>query len=348
MPESAPPAPVPGSAAPAAPAVPAPGTAVAQPGAPPPAPVVDIFAAAKAKALAAVTGQPVPAPAKPPVAAPPETPKIEMDAATLKKLTALSKADRENKAKIAELEAKAPDAATFAEVKKLYAEGKRMEAIAKLSGKEAVAEMEALMADYLNAPTDAAADDAKDALAAKVEELAAKDAARDKADADADAARAAAEEKARGTAVTAFAHQVLDAAKAADGSATFELCARAENRAEAADAALEIVKALAFDRKLENVTQEQAAELYREAYKTVEAEYEELGKRYTRGSPRSVNVPFDPRRPATPSPGPRTEPESRPSPVLSKPPLSTQVPARSLTHAEAKRKALDSVRGYST
>ncbi len=316
----------------------------------------------KAKAIAAATGKTIETP-KPDATPTPEVKpaKIDMDAATLKQLTKQAREIRENQAKIAQLEATAPDAATFANVKKLYSEGKRMEAIALMSGKEPTTEMEFLMADYLNAPTDAAQDEAKDALAAKVEELAAKDAAREK---DAEDQKKAADidaEKQRNAAVTSFAHKILDEAKAADGSLTFELCARDENRVEAAAAALEIVKTLAFDRYTavdpttgertsKDVTQEQAAELYREAYIIVEAEYDEIGqKRYLkRDRPRSMNASIDPRRPTTPSPGPRIEPQSRPSPSITKAPISTNTPATSLTPAQAKQKAIDSIRGFAT
>lgn len=266
-----------------------------------------------------------------PEAEPPkvEAPKIEMDAATLKRLTALSKADRENKQKIAQLEGSSKDAATFAEVKKLYSEGKRMEAIAKLAGAtDGVAEMEALMADYLNAPTTDAKDEAKDALVAKVDELAAWKADREKQETE----RATQQ---RDQAVQAFAFQVLDA------DATFEICARPENRAEAASAATQLFAALAGDRGLTQVTEEQSRALYRESFALVEKEYEEMGSRYSkRGTPQPLNGQHQPMS-RTP---PAVTPQTRPTPSIQRSPIAT-TGTQPKTLDDHKRRALEAMRG---
>lgn len=275
---------------------------------------------------------PASAPGAPPKTEPPkvDAPKVDMDAATLRRLTALSKADRENKAKIAQLEGSSKDAATYAEVRKLYGEGKRMEAIAKLAGAtDGVAEMEALMADYLNAPTTDAKDDAKDALVAKVDELAAWKTEREKQETD----RATQQ---RDQAVQAFAFQVLDA------DATFEICARPENRAEAASAATQLFAALAGDRGLTQVTEEQSRALYRESFALVEKEYEEMGSRYSkRGSPQPLNGQHQPMS-RTP---PAATPQTRPSPIpLQRPPIQTPS-TENMSLDQFKQRAIDTMRG---
>lgn len=276
-------------------------------------------------------------------AKPADAPKIEMDAGTLKRLTALAKADRENKQKIAQLEGSAKDTATLAEAKKLYSEGKRMEAIAKLSGaSDGVAEMEALMADYLNAPTTDAKDDARDALAAKVDELSAWKTGREKAEAQA-------AETQRNAQVAAFANSVLDAAKQADGSLMFEICARPENRGEAAEAALAIVTALAIDRGLtqdangkpRDVTRDEVAALYREAYQTVEGGYAELGARYSkRGNPQ----PSSGQHQSMSRPPTAIQPQTRPTPTIPKSPIATS-PTGPQTIEQHKARALEAMRG---
>lgn len=298
---------------------------------------VDTVAAAKAKAVAAITGTPAPKPT--PVVAEPA--KIDMDAATLKQLTKAEKANREYRAKIAAFESDAKELADLKEAKKLYAEGKTLDAFGKWSGKNPLDELERLQLAYLDAPIG----EEKDELASKVEEIAAK------LDADEVAKKTAADEATKqaeieaGQAVQNFAFSVLDSAT--DGS--FELCSRPDNRVEAATAALELVKDMAFNRKLDNVTQEQAATLYKEAFALIEAEYEELGKkRYLkeqRDRPRSMNT--DPRSSnRTLSPGPREQPQNRPSPNISRAPISTKPPEKALTPAQAKQRALDAIRGY--
>lgn len=306
-----------------------------------------VVSAAKAKAIAAVTGTPAATNTETDKKTPAVTPaKIEMDAATLKQLTKLAKADRENRAKLTALESDSKEVADLKTARKLFADGKHLEALAMISGKDALEQFEAIQTAYLNAPIG----EEKDALAEKVDTLAAKIAADDKAKADAATAALTEAEKQRDTGIRVFANSVLDDAKGTNGAPLFEICSQPKNRVEAATAALAVVKVLAIAKYPDgNVSVEQARELYREAYAEVEAEYEasfaeSLGSRFVkRDRPRSV----DP-RPTASSSGPRVEPQNRPSPTLAKPAISTTPPAKSLTPAQARQRAIDAIRGYGT
>lgn len=319
-----------------------------------PAPIVDgarvATDAARAKAIARVT-----APVVPPAGAEPATPaapaKIEMDAATLKQMTKQAAALRAAQARVVELEAGSKDVGAFAAAKKLYGEGKRLEAIAMLSGNDPSAEMEALMGAYLDSAPPAAVDPVK----AEIDALKAKDAARDAADAEMKKQRAAQAAKERDASIQGFAWSILDAAKLPDGSPQFELCSLPKNRGEAAVAALVAVKIFAAAEHADgNVTPEQAKALYTRAFAEVEAEYERdfaerAGSRFVpRGYPPPRQVPGQPvqRVQTTATPAPAEPTRANQSPTLSRPSITTQSQPKSLTPQQALAKAIEKVRGF--
>lgn len=321
---------------------------------PAPQPVPDgaraAIAAAQAKAVAKFAPAPAPAAAAPA----PETPaKIEMDPAALKQLTKTSAALRRAEQRVAELEAGAKDTGQIAEAKKLYASGKRLEAIALLSGKDATEEMTALMDAYL----DTTPKEPVDPNQARLDALEADNKARK--DADEAAKKAAEEEKAkqRDAAIQGFAWSVLDAEKEADGSAKFPLSASKKNRGEAAVAALRLVSQVYApkDHPDGNVTPEQARVLFAKAFVEVEKAYEEryaeeLGERFVkRGSaPRPVagHAAQTAPRPATTVPTPPEPSRANQSPTLARPAISTAEYPKSLTHAQALEKAIAKVKSF--
>jgi hypothetical protein len=326
---------------------------------PAPVQVVDgtaaALAAARAKAVAKATGATPPAPVVSTVDAskPPVPPKIDMDAATLKTLTKQAAALRRAEARVVELEAGSKDVTGFAAAKKLYGEGKRLEAIAMLSGNDPSAEMEALMGAYL----DSKPPEEVDPVAAEVAALKADNEARKAADLEAKKLSAERELKARDASIQGFAWSVLDAEKLPDGSPKFELCSLPKNRGESAVAALAVVKIFAAKEYPDgNVTPDQAKELYRKAFAEVEAEYEKdyserLGARFvprTGHSPRPVGQPANAwaQKPATPAAPPAEPSRANHSPDLSRPSISTQSYPKSLTPAQALAKAIERVKGF--
>ena len=321
---------------------------------PAPVPVPDgakaAIAAAQAKAIAKFAPAPEPAPAEPAAPA-----KIEMDPAALKQITKQAAALRRAEQRVSELEAGAKDIGPLAEAKKLYSEGKRMEAIALLSGRDATEEMTALMDAYLDTTPAAPVDPA----AAKLAELEAWK--NDQVKAQEDAKKADEEQKAkqRDAAIQGFAWSVLDAEKEADGSAKFPLSAAKKNRGEAAVAALRLVSQVYAPKEHPdgNVTPEQARALFAKAFVEVEKAYEdryaeELGERFVkRGQPlpRPLQTgraaPVAPRQ-ATTEPTPSEPTRANQSPTLSRSPISTTTWPKSLTPAQALQKAVEKVRSF--
>ncbi len=310
---------------------------------------------ARAAAKAPVIEQAKPAAADTTATDKTKTTTIDMDAATLKQLTKLSKAKRDNEAKIAQLETTSKDAAILKEVKDLYAAGKKLDALAKLSGADPTEEMEALLSAYLQ--TGEEKDEA--ALATKVDALTKKieadDAERLKQADEAKTAQAASE----AANAHAYAVKVLQDAKEADGSLSYELCARPENRKEAADEALKAAVFLAQEEGITDVTEEIAASLLKRAYAAVEAELEDLGKqeietatkRFTK-TPKGHSPQLVGQRSDTTATGQRETPQVRQSQTIdgsfSKPGTAVTQHAKVLSHAQAKQKAIDAIRGLSS
>ena len=304
--------------------------------------------AARDKAMAKV--RPAPAPAAVSTVDTPTPATITMDPAALKQLTKQAAALRRAEARVAELEAGSKDVGTFAEAKALYAAGKRLEAIAKLSGNDPSAEMEALMGAYLDTTPAVPVDPQQ----AKLEALEKAEADRTKRETD--AATAAAEEKvkAQDASIQGFAWSVLDAEKLPNGQPKFGLCARPKNRFEAATAARHLVVKVYAPKDHPNgdVTPDQARALFAKAFAQVEQEYEaryadELGERFVRPGHNPQPVPGR-AAPAAPRPAAiatPTEPTgANQSPTLSRAAISTQNYPKSLTPAQATAKAIERIK----
>lgn len=323
------------------------------PAGPAPTPVVDgtrtAIDAAQAKAVARF--------ATPPAAAiletPQATPKIEMDAATLKQMTKQAAALRRAEARAAELESGAKGMESLTQAKKLYGEGKRLEALALLSGNDATAEMNALMEAFL----DTTPATPVDPVQAKLDALEKAEADRVKREADTTAALEADKIKARDANIQGFAWSVLDAEKRPDGSPKFELCALPKNRGEAAVAALQLVSKVYAPKEYPdgNVTPDQAKALFAKAFADVQKAYEDehlekYGMPYVRpGLPGPLKVGQPASRVQTPAATVSTPTEpagANQSPTLSRPAISTTSYHKSLTHAQALEKALEKVRSF--
>lgn len=336
------------------------------PAAAPPNTFGDIMAKIRAKAVKEPPREPTtvsPAPV-------PQVPaKVEIpgDDVALKRVTRLEAENLAQKTRITELEGAEKDAKLLRDVKKLYSDGKKMDAIAMLAGADPTGEMEELLSAYLASDdgTPAAAT-AEAALAAKVDEAldAGKKAqeAVDKLKAD-DAARArATEDRAR----LSFALAALDGAKNDDGSPRFELCGRPENRGDLEkllfgfvdDKGVEQmghVQRMAVKQQVKNedVTPDLARKLILDAYADIEAELEAEGveqqklidARYRKTpaaapAPRAAE-PQTPQRVSPPeqgaAPGRQGEPQARP---MQRPPVRTDAPkpAHSLDAVMAKNR----------
>jgi hypothetical protein len=321
---------------------------------PAPTPVVDgtraTLDAAREKAIARFAAPQV---ATLPPETPVATPKIEMDPATLKQLTKQAAALRRAESRVVELEAGSKDVGSFAAAKKLYGEGKRLEAIALLSGNDPSAEMEALMGAYLDSkptePVDPASAKLAELEAWKTEQTNAQEAARLAAEAD--------KIKARDASIQGFAWSVLDAEKLPDGSPKFELCSLPKNRGEAAVAALRLVSQVYAPKEYPdgNVTPDQAKALFSKAFVDVQKAYEdkhleEYGTPYVRPglpNPRLVAGQPAPRaQTATIATTPAEPTGANQSPTLSRPAISTTSYAKSLTPAQALVKAMEKVRSF--
>lgn len=295
------------------------------------------------------TGQP-PAPA----------PTINVDPEALSQITKLSKQLREANAKLKELEPSAAPAKALADAKALYASGKKLEAIAALSGAaDPSAEMEALLADYLKGGDGGeltAADlkkqwDAEKAAQAAEKDKAAKEAAEKAAAAEADGQRQAA---------LGYLDHVL-----AETASKYEIAAKTENRKDATAAALAAVETLRAARGIdpEKMTPEEGRALVEEAFEEVEVEYmlqaerdvmrERLRERVRKGALQTQGGGADSgagRRGNPADLARREQPETRqPAPAtidrnLSRPGISTQPQRRNLSHEAAKAKAIDAQR----
>jgi len=321
----------------------------------PTAPVVDGARAAvdAAREKAVARFRPAPAPVATTPAEPAAPPKVDMDPATLKQLTKTAAALRRAEQKVAELQAAATDIGPVAEAKKLYAAGKRLEAIALLSGNDASAEMEALMGAYLDSSPPAEVDPEK----ARLDALEKAEADRKKREEDSAKAAEESRIKQRDAAIQGFAWSVLDAEKLADGTPKFELCSLPKNRGEAAVAALKLVSEVYAPKEYPdgNVTPDQARALFAKAFVDVEAAYElqyteTLGPRFLkRGvpNPRPVGhaAPAAPRQAFTATP-PAEPTRANQSPTLSRAPVSTTDYPASLTPKQALQKAIEKVRSF--
>jgi hypothetical protein len=334
-------------------ATPTPPTPAADPG----RPVGDPFQRAKARALETVTADPkAPAAAAPPPAA--AKAEINVDPEALKQITALSKQKRELEKKLKELEPAAAGAGDLAKAKKLYAEGKKLEAITLLSGaSDPTAEMEALIASYLA--------DGKEITAADLAKQIAEDkrlAAEEKKRLDDEAAKKSASDQEAATEREAmgFLDNVL-------GQATerYPLCADAKHRAEASKAAFAVMNTIREVRKIDPaaLTPEAARALVEEAFEEVEVEYMlEDQREATRaalrdrvskgtlqtsagGSSSSAGQRGNPADSAR-----RDQPETRPATPttidrsLSRPGITTQPQRRYYSHEDAKQRAFDRVK----
>lgn len=278
-------------------------------------------------------------------------PRVEMDPATLKQLTKQAAALRRAEARVVELEAGSKDVGAYAEAKALYASGKRLEAIAKLSGNDASVEMEALMGAYLETTPTEPVDPAK----TKLEALEAAEKARTEREKAANDAAEADKIKARDASIQGFAWSVLDAEKRPDGSPKFELCALPKNRGESAVAALHLVSKVYAPKEYPdgNVTPDQAKALFAKAFADVQKAYEaehleKYGAPYVRpGLPRPLPVGQPARAQTAPTASTPAEPTgANQSPTLSRAAISTTSYPKSLTPAQALQKAIDKVRSF--
>ena len=302
-------------------------------------------------------GAPAPAtPAAPvqPTATPPpaRTAEIAGDPETQKRVSKLEADNLALKGQISTLEASKKDADTLAQVRKLYGEGKKMDAIAMLAGADPTQEMEALLAAYLEHPSA----DNESALAQRADELQKKIDAESAARKELEGKIAAREQQEQQQGLRAFALHALDGAVSDSGAPLHEICSRPENRADAAQKVIEKLPKLAIDKGLdpEHVTPDAARALLVEAYALVEADFEAEGKRleaeaarFRRKSAETAQPPRVIREQQTPqstgSPGdgadrnPPAAPQTRP---LSKPPVFTerQQPASTLDAVLAKNR----------
>ena len=297
-------------------------------------------------------------PEAPRAAAPVPPAKVDIpgDDLALKRVSRLEAENLELKERVGKLDPAAETDAAFArQIRKLYSEGKKMDALGLLAQADPTGEMESLLATYLEAPTATA----EAALAAKVDE--ALDASKKALEASAklqtaDAERAAAAQK---QGQLSFALSALDGAKNDDGSPRFELCARPENRADiekrlfghvGADGIERMghVQRLAIEQKVasDDVTPDLARRLIVEGFEAIETELEAEGieqqklidarfKRTAkfasgdgaREQQRAAAEPQNPQRLAPPDSGPAQgqprEPQPRP---MQRPPVRTDAP----------------------
>lgn len=282
--------------------------------------------AAKAKALEsfrAMAAEPAVSKTEttPPVTATPA--KIEMDPETLKTVTKLSSEAREWKEKHAAIET---ETKTVREAAKLYKEGKRIEAIALLSGQDATVEMDALLSAYLDAPAPEAKPESKTPEQIKIAEL-------EKKLADREAREAKQESDTKQANARAFASKLIDPTK-------FPVSAKEQNKTEAADAALSGAIKLAAERNLEidKLSDAQCAELISEAMKEVESDFVAIGQRYS--FERNITVNNN-RQEISPKVAPVTTPEKTvvASPEVTRPGIVIEQGRKNLSLAEAKERA---------
>lgn len=361
---------------PAAPAAPAPRVDPLRPTSGPPG----VVATAREKARTAAAAAPPPiaarpdplstpaAPAAPADAAAAATPaaakkpEIDADAAALKTWARLQKENRELKAKLGAIEPDTAAAKTLADARKLYTEGKKMDAIALLAGaKDPSSEMEGLLAEYIAGGKDGAGDLTVADLA---KQIAAKDAAEakrreDEQKANDEKAAAAAADQARRDA-TAYVGSVIG-----ELGAKYELSAKPENRARAAEEAFKGILVLREARGIDpkDMTPEKTRELIEEALVEIEVEFMlDAQREKVRGDllGRVGKAPLQTQPPvagsvpgqaaAPPQNGRREQPETRQpiAPTIdathARPGVSQQPPQRFYTHEQARQRAREAAR----
>jgi hypothetical protein len=197
---------------------------------------------------------------------------VEMDAATLAKLTEASekeraarvRAERES-AKVKELEAASADVATIRDIKKLWKEGKRGAAIKLLSEGDYEKDAE----EFLKEWTAEGSADAETKLSREEIDAIRAEQETAKKDRDARAAREKAEEDGRNA--QRFSAQIRDT-KNQDGTAKYPLASKPENSDEARTVALEKANARLLKLKISGpISRELADDLLHHAMSEVEA-----------------------------------------------------------------------------
>lgn len=280
---------------------------------------------AREKARAAIRAAESP---QTPAQSPPAVPvKIEMDPESLKTVAKLSTEAREWQNKHAALET---ETKTIREAQKLFSEGKRMEAIGLLSGKDASLAMEEMLSAYLDVPgAEPKAEAPKSAEQIQIDELKAKLQAKDDAEAKAIATQ-------KQDAARAFAVKLIDPVK-------FPVSAREQNQVEAANAALAGAFKIASEENLDinALNDEQCAALITRAMKEVESDFQALGARYAYSAPNAVS---NSRPEIIQQVVPAKEPEKTQATIseLPRPGITTEQGRKNLTLAEAKERALKS------
>lgn len=286
-------------------------------------------------------------------------PKINADEASLKTWARLQRENRELEAKLKGAEPAIAAAKTLGDARKLYGEGKKLEAIALLAGaKDANAEMEGLLAEYLKGGEAKELTAAELAAKLEAEKAAEREAAEKQKKIDEEKQAAAAATEAQRQAVGFIDHVIGDVAT------KFELCAKAEHRQLAAAEALKGVLVLREARGIDpaSMTPEKTRALIEEALEEVEVELMLDAQRETvRGQLRErigktplqtggAGVQPDPsQRASAQSWGRREQPETRqPAPTidasLSRPGVTQPPPRRFYSHAEAMERARQAAR----
>ena len=308
-----------------------------------PAPVTiphpdNMFAAIKAKIAEANPHLDADAPK--PVVKPDETPPLSIDPKVMKTLGRLQTEAREASAKVKELEPLRPDAEFAKSIRDLWkgTPEQRLEALAKLSGRDGTDELAALVQffyerDQATAETNAdgtpkaqPSPETK-ALLDVVAELRKEVTALKEGGTAKTKAEEAAQAKANADAAAGFVGKFLS-----DNVAKYEVSARKENAAEAVDLVQAAVITIGLKDGLmtkdkggnvvarEGVTAEQAADLYHRAAAEVEEEFRGIGRRFAAPSDARAML-FDPNKYARPL--------SRPTVTLKKEgPLPTNIPER--------------------
>lgn len=223
--------------------------------------------------------------AAPPAPAPTKV-DLPGDDLALKRVSRLEAENLELKDKAGKADAAEQDAQFARQIRKLYSEGKKMDALGLLAQADPTGEMEALLATYLEQPTATA----EAALAAKVDEALDTSKKALKASQKLQADEAGRAKTAENQARFSFALSALDGAKNDDGSLRFELCARPENRGDIErrlfghvdNEGVERgghVQRLAIEQKIESkdVTPDLARRLITEGFEAIEAELEAEG-----------------------------------------------------------------------
>ena len=236
---------------------------VVPPAAKPAAPVVDMSPEALvARAAEKLTPKPE---------TPVVPPKINMDPATLKQLTKLSKERREFEQRVKALDT--DDTKLGLKAVELFRAGKRVEAAALLAGKTPEETMLDLVTEGVAAaPGEVPVTEQIAALAKRMDDEAAE--RKKETDAKAEAAKVAGEKA-----------SIEHAATFIDPK--FVRCARKENRIEAAEAASAAVVAMAVDREIDLSvsTVDDIKALYAEAYAAIEEQYKGIAARYSEETP---------------------------------------------------------------